>query len=560
MKDIDFMARGWWIDPRSSWKMSESIMYDPYNFETSGGTMFFSSSEEANKLIQLWIKTAENPVNDGKADDRVLSLIFNTKAVLTWIRVIQLPIEYLWLTLDYDERMIDEVYDYNISEMDSTIFIDHKECLTSEDTATGAGASSNRQPKFYDFLEDLTPCSETTHEYIMFKDLIQTNPESTNHITTFMALSDNEKTDIENTRNKSILEHKSKLATSSNVSPTGEDKNTLKATIKELKDQKTSILFLPYLFWYYHYMAGITYIDDGNPELQELGLIDQENPEDNTQPLDIVSYKDKFGNKKHPMTDDGESVNEIVDINIKTARQMNLDGLYKDNSEGFILKDMTGFTEIIPTDNTSISYTKLFRVILRFLLDEKTIVFNPTSFENYDISLYNKLTSNLTTLYKNCDFVFHPDHIVTTKRSSFYKPKLSMNQVILFRPDSRLIDFISMNLSLEDLSIFINNGSYEFMSLIRIAFIFKSRPQIGIHDSSITQNGGYKERKLPKYDIYNTINEYIDVFEEPVIIGGNIKKRTRRKNKTNKKLTTNKKLSTNKTNKTNKNFQLTTRK
>jgi hypothetical protein len=54
MRDVDFMARGWWIDPRSSWKMLESIMYDPYTFETSGGTMFFSQSRESKILIQKW--------------------------------------------------------------------------------------------------------------------------------------------------------------------------------------------------------------------------------------------------------------------------------------------------------------------------------------------------------------------------------------------------------------------------------------------------------------------------------------------------------------------------
>ena len=111
MDNVDFMARGWWIDPRSSWKAFDegerSIMYDPYNFETSGGIMFFLSSDAAKKLIQSWIEVAEKPINDGKADDRVLSLIFNTRSILTWIRVISLPIEYLWLTLDYDERMLE---------------------------------------------------------------------------------------------------------------------------------------------------------------------------------------------------------------------------------------------------------------------------------------------------------------------------------------------------------------------------------------------------------------------------------------------------------------------
>ncbi len=168
MQDVDYMGRGWWMDPRASWKMEESIMFDPYTFETSGGIMYFSQSDEAKKLIELWVNTAKNPKNLGKADDRVLSLIFNTKALLCSMKIIQLPIEYLWLSLDYDERMLDLIYDYNKPQMEQSIFVEHPECLTSEDTASGAGASSNRTPAFYSFLENLTPATEIMHEYLFF--------------------------------------------------------------------------------------------------------------------------------------------------------------------------------------------------------------------------------------------------------------------------------------------------------------------------------------------------------------------------------------------------------
>ena len=110
-----------------------------------------------------------------------------------------------------------------------------------------------------------------------------------------------------------------------------------------------------------------------------------------------------------------------------------------------------------------------------------------------------------------------------------------MNQVILFRPDSRLIDFLSMQLSLEDLSIFINVGSYEFMSLIRIAFIFKSKPPV-ISEIQENQSGGRKKR-LPKYDIATTTREYLDIFEaevKPLAIKKKKNKNTRRKNKNKK--------------------------
>lgn len=525
MKNIDFMARGWWIDPRASWRIPNtqltlkqqenedmSIMYDPYNFETSGGTMFFSSSMEAKKLIKLWIHSAESPTNDGKADDRVLSLIFNTKSVLLWIRTIQLPVEYLWLTIDYDERMMQEVYDYNKPEMESTIMIDHPECLTSEDTATGAGASSNRQPKFYDFLEDLYPCVETTHEYIIFKDLVSEFPETAEKITEFMFLSS-----VEKEQQQVVHAHKLSRIDTELADPllTEDREIQLKTDREKIKKEKAEILYLPYLFWYYHYMGDVQYIDDGNADLIDLGFVDPKNLEDNAYPLNIVSYKDKFGNKRHPHGE-GMSINAIVDINIDTAQDIDVESLYEANHEGILLVNKDGFTELIPTASASITSKTVIRIILQFLLNDKSIVFNPKSFAGYIPALYDKLVENLNTIYKNSDLVFHPQHIVSVRRSSFYKPKIDMNQVILFRPDSRLIDFLAMQLSLEDLSVFISAGSYEFMSLLRIAFIFKSKvkaeiPQVGL---DITQIGGGKNQ--PLYNVSTTIREYSETFENPI--------------------------------------------
>jgi len=48
IQNVDFMARGWWIDPRSSYNIINSILYDPYVFETSGGTMFFHNLMNPN--------------------------------------------------------------------------------------------------------------------------------------------------------------------------------------------------------------------------------------------------------------------------------------------------------------------------------------------------------------------------------------------------------------------------------------------------------------------------------------------------------------------------------
>lgn len=170
MKDIDYMARGWNIDPRASDQFTESILYDPYTFETSGGTMFFSQSKEAKKLLQLWIDETKKEINAGKADDRIISLIFNTKRLLMNMKIVQLPIEYLWLTLSYDDFLADTLYEDNLS-MHNTIFIEHPECLTSEDTAAGSGASSSRTPFIYDkFINSITdPVSEELYENIFFE-------------------------------------------------------------------------------------------------------------------------------------------------------------------------------------------------------------------------------------------------------------------------------------------------------------------------------------------------------------------------------------------------------
>ena len=171
MPNIDFMSRGWNIDPRSSYNIGTSIMFNPYKFETSGGIMYFSNSSESIKLMDMWIDESAKPSNSGKADDRILSIVFNAKKLLLNMTIIQLPIEYLWLTLDYDDRMLEHIYDWDKKEMNSTIFIDHPECLTSEETAEGAGASSDRSPKLHKFLdaeEEDIPVSEEFHEYFMF--------------------------------------------------------------------------------------------------------------------------------------------------------------------------------------------------------------------------------------------------------------------------------------------------------------------------------------------------------------------------------------------------------
>lgn len=501
MEDIDFMARGWWIDPRSSWKMQESIMYDPYNFETSGGTMFFNKTKASKKLLQLWIETAEMDIMAGKADDRVLSLIFNTKAVLLWIKIIQLPIEYLWLTLDYDERMLSEVYDYDVKEMNSTIIIEHPHCLTSEDTATGAGASNDRQPKYYDFLEDVYPCSEITYEYIMFNKLINSKGLTDNKLTEYMKLSQEDKK-LEDDKIKSDLNTiKLQIANPS----LGESKRIeLKKKRDEMKKKLNSTLYLPFLFWYYHYMGDINYLNDGNPDLIDLEFIDQNDKENNVQPLSIISYKDKFGNKPHP-EGEGLSYNKIVEINNKFAIDPN-------NEEELIRKsnvtieNKNGIKEISPNDINFTTNKFFINLILKYLNKGDSVIINPKQISGYDNNYYNYLIKKLNNDYQDMELIFVPELNTSVKRSFFYKPKINMNQAILFRPDSRLIQFLSMHISLESFSIFLYKGNYECISLIRIGYLSKIKPEKPLDQIAIMTGG------KNSYNTNNLISHYYHTF------------------------------------------------
>jgi len=163
MEDVDFMARGWNIDPRGSWKhVDMSISVDPYVFETSGGIMYFSHTPESGALLRAWINETKKPHQAGKADDRIISLIFNAKRLLAPMKIIQLPVEYLWLSMDYDYAIPPREYEKE------RIYVSHPECLTSEDTAAASGASSVRTPKYYGGIETTLNRSENLYESVLF--------------------------------------------------------------------------------------------------------------------------------------------------------------------------------------------------------------------------------------------------------------------------------------------------------------------------------------------------------------------------------------------------------
>ena len=167
MPNIDFAARSWNFDPRSSARFKEDICFDPYMFETSGGTMFFGNTPMSNQLLDTWAKESSLPKNAGKADDRILSQVFTVQKFAPKTNTLHLPIEYLWLTDLFAN------YDFQGAAAETDCIIDHPYCLTGEERAAEMSESTvDRQPPGYDAqLGNLIECNThggTFYEYIYF--------------------------------------------------------------------------------------------------------------------------------------------------------------------------------------------------------------------------------------------------------------------------------------------------------------------------------------------------------------------------------------------------------
>ena len=163
--EVDYMARGWNTEPRVAPWHSKPC-FDPYTFETSGGTMFFGNTYYGRLLLEHWEKTVL--MYPGKADDRILALTIMKEHLLAELSTIQLPMEYLWMTLDFDQ--IFDKYENDVNQRGITIT--HPECLTGEERAEkDSGTKSTRIPRGYTrAVENKLSCRdrEVLYEYIHF--------------------------------------------------------------------------------------------------------------------------------------------------------------------------------------------------------------------------------------------------------------------------------------------------------------------------------------------------------------------------------------------------------
>lgn len=163
---VDFAARSWSVDIDDQ----ERLCYDPFVFETSGGTLFFGQTPFGYQLLRMWQEEAKK--QPGKADDRVLSLLFNNKKMMKDLNFLQLPIEYLWLSLLYNPNK-------SIKKHRPKPIITHPFCLTSEEAAIEMSdemlkSLKSRIPTRYGYyVEDRIRCQridDIIYEYIAYKD------------------------------------------------------------------------------------------------------------------------------------------------------------------------------------------------------------------------------------------------------------------------------------------------------------------------------------------------------------------------------------------------------
>ena len=172
MKNVDYMGRGWNIDPRSNIHYKTRPCFDPFTFETSGGIMYFGNNDNGRALLTMWSKWCFMQKFQGKADDRILSMLINSKQLYISMNILQLPIEYLWLTDAYEplDRRDDYLNKKHYSRND--ILFEHPACLTTEESARDQGAAANRQPAHYaELVENQIDCyteGGILYEFIVF--------------------------------------------------------------------------------------------------------------------------------------------------------------------------------------------------------------------------------------------------------------------------------------------------------------------------------------------------------------------------------------------------------
>lgn len=183
IENVDFMCRGWNMDPRGGGDYIDYPLFDPYTFETSGGIMYFANNIYAKEILDLWSKWSSLKKFEGKADDRILSMLINSKRLYVDYNILQLPIEYLWLTSAYEPKKGGYISNKHFNR--KNILIEHPACLTLEEVAREQGAAANRDPPYYYDLVNKYQ-KEQNEGGLLFEFIIFDNIKQANEFKTYL--------------------------------------------------------------------------------------------------------------------------------------------------------------------------------------------------------------------------------------------------------------------------------------------------------------------------------------------------------------------------------------
>jgi len=157
------------IDNSVDYLKRDIICYNNFEIMTSGGTMWWNSTPQSLTALKIWDMISEN--NPGKADDRILGLVFSSTKTLLNLKCYWLPSEFIYLT---DKLNSSGVHQKHKQDYTNNPIIIHPEDITSEEMAglMGASKTSRYPPNFFysksrapdnDILSDKFRCFKNSY-------------------------------------------------------------------------------------------------------------------------------------------------------------------------------------------------------------------------------------------------------------------------------------------------------------------------------------------------------------------------------------------------------------
>ena len=166
--------------------------------------------------------------------------------------------------------------------------------------------------------------------------------------------------------------------------------------------------------------------------------------------------------------------NKVAKINNGVAKKMNINNLnlQRYNDTTIEINDLSVLQVRGKNDEVKINC-----LIIRLLMEGYNVIYNPVGDKDYNPIYYDLLKTKLTSNFRNMEFIFVPilkiKDMASKSINYFYKPKIMTNQVMYFKPGTILIRYLHMYFSINDLSIQLNYGSYQFMSHVRVGYLIK---------------------------------------------------------------------------------------